>query len=238
MKPRKLLIAGFFILAVFSIQLAYGEVPEIISYQGILKDANGVPLTGNYDITLRIYSQASGGEALWAETLTGVAVSLGMFNIMLGSATAFPANVDFSIPYWLGVSINAGAELTPRTQFASVGTAFMAKSVVDGSITEAKIANGQVLKSINGIKDTATLKAGSNVTISTSGDEIEIAATYSNLQISCTWAGWRKSFPAVKCGSGHYCTQNGTGLELYCSSGVVTQVRPISVCVRCEDFGR
>ena len=237
MKPRKLLIAGFFILAVFSIQLAYGEVPEIISYQGILKDANGVPLTGNYDITIRIYSQASGGEALWAETLTGVAVSLGMFNIMLGSATAFPANVDFSIPYWLGVSINAGAELTPRTQFASVGTAFMAKSVIDGSITEAKIASGQVVKSINGIKDTATLKAGSNVTISTSGDEIEIAATYS-AQISCTWAGWRKSFPVANCGGGSRCIQNGTGLELYCSSGVVTQVRPISACVRCEDFSR
>lgn len=116
------------------------QVPEIISYQGILSDADGTPLTGNYDLTVRIYDQQAGGTEIWNETHAGIAVSDGIFNIQLGSVTPFGAAVDFSIPYWLGVSINSGTELTPRTRFASVGTALMAKRVMERAIPAGMVA--------------------------------------------------------------------------------------------------
>jgi phage-related tail fiber protein len=122
------------------ISTAFAEVPAIISYQGILTDNNGAPLTGNYDLTVRIYEQQSDGTAIWNETHTGVSISGGVFNIKLGSVTPFDASVDFSTQYWLGVSIDGGAELVPRTQFTSVGTALMAKKVMDGGIPPGMIA--------------------------------------------------------------------------------------------------
>lgn len=131
MKKKRILAIFIFVFALVLYPIANAQIPKIISYQGILTDANGAPLTGNYDITVKIYDVESGGTALWTETHSGVAVSKGVFSVMLGSATAFPASLDFSVPYWLGVSINAGSELMPRTQFASVGTAFMAKKVIE-----------------------------------------------------------------------------------------------------------
>lgn len=114
------------------------QVPEIISYQGILSDSNGAPLTGIYNLTVRIYDEE--GAEIWHESHTEVAVNGGVFNIHLGSVIPFGATVDFSIPYWLGVSINGGTELTPRTQFTSVGTALMAKRVMDGGIPAGMVA--------------------------------------------------------------------------------------------------
>jgi len=131
MKQKQILAIFIFVLALVICPIANAQIPEVISYQGILTDSSGAPLTGNYDITVKIYDVDTGGTALWTETHSGVAVSKGVFSVMLGSANAFPADLDFSVPYWLGVSINAGSELTPRTQLASVGTAFMAKKVIE-----------------------------------------------------------------------------------------------------------
>jgi len=119
---------------------APAEVPEIISYQGILSDSSGVPLTGSYNLIVRIYDRSTGGTSIWNETHTGVTVTNGVFNIQLGSVMPFNAGVDFSRPYWLGVSINGGAELVPRTQFTSTGTALMAKRVMHGGVPSGMVA--------------------------------------------------------------------------------------------------
>ena len=75
MKRTLLLAICTSILTVLVTQLAFARlalnrapsavIPEIISYQGILNDNDGNPLNGNYDLTVRIYNQESGGSALW-----------------------------------------------------------------------------------------------------------------------------------------------------------------------------
>jgi microcystin-dependent protein len=52
----------------------------------------------------------------------------------------FNEQVDFSKPYWLGVSISGGSELVPRTQFTSTGTALMAKRVMHGGVPPGMIS--------------------------------------------------------------------------------------------------
>jgi hypothetical protein len=65
----------------------------------------------------------------------------------------------------------------------AVGSAQMASSsvgatqIADSSITAAKINTGQVVKSINSLKDAVTLAAGSNVSITPSGNTLTLAST-------------------------------------------------------------
>jgi hypothetical protein len=95
-----------------------------MSYQGVLKDAAGVPVPdGNYQLTFRLYNVASGGAALWTETQT-LAVAGGILNATLGSVT--PLSLAFDAQYWLGISVSGGAELTPRVQLTSAPYALRA----------------------------------------------------------------------------------------------------------------
>ncbi len=232
MKRNCLNMVYILILTLALAPIVSGEIPEIISYQGVLTDANGLPLNGSFDITVNIYDQAVGATPLWGETHTGVSVSKGIFNVMLGKVNSFPESLDFSAPYWLGVAVNGGGELAPRLEFASVGTAFMSKSVADGSITDAKIAGGQVVKSINGVTDNVTVSAGENIIVSNSANEISISAP--NTIIACGWSGWKKSFNGKSCQYG--CTVNSGVWEMYCSNGAVTDIRSASVCLQCENW--
>jgi len=57
------------------------------------------------------------------------------------------------------------------------GGAVTATQIADNAVTGAKVAGGQVVKSVNTLKDDVTLAAGSNVTITPSGNTLTIAAT-------------------------------------------------------------
>jgi hypothetical protein len=68
------------------------------------------------------------------------------------------------------VTLNVGAGAGISIGGDSIG-------LVDGGVTSAKIAAGQVVKSLNGLEDAVTLAAGSNVSITPSGQTLTIAAT-------------------------------------------------------------
>ncbi len=105
----------------------WAQAPNLMNYQGVLKDNLGNPLTGSYSITFRLYNVASGGTALWTETQGSVSVANGLFSVLLGSVTALaPANFSES-DRWLGVQVGSDAEMTPRQRIASV--AYSLKSV-------------------------------------------------------------------------------------------------------------
>jgi len=94
-------------------------VPTILPYQGFLANAGGEPVSGSRDVHFALYDQASGGVALWTETHAGVAVTAGFFQVELGSAQAL-ADVLFDAPLFLGVTIDAEVEMTPRMRIGSV----------------------------------------------------------------------------------------------------------------------
>jgi hypothetical protein len=110
-------------LALAATVLAAG--PQLVNYQGTLTDSQGQPLQGSYGLTFKIYAAASGGNALWTEAHSAVAVDQGLFNVVLGS-TAFPASLFNSPDRWLGITVGAAAELTPRMRFTSVPWALRA----------------------------------------------------------------------------------------------------------------
>jgi hypothetical protein len=114
MKTKNLLTI---LVILFLTSFAWGQVPQTMSYQGLLSDDGGVPVPdGNYNVTFRLYEVASGGSPIWEEAQL-IAVSDGIFNAILGSVV--PLNLPFDDQYWLGVTVGAGSELSPRIELSS-----------------------------------------------------------------------------------------------------------------------
>ena len=165
MKKLQLLFALFVLLFVSSKIFSQG-IPETINYQGVLKDASGVIVpNGDYNITFNLYDVSAGGTALWSETKL-ISIDGGIVNTQLGSVTPIPQSV-LSGAAWLGITIEAGSELTPRIALTSVPYSFYTMNVADG----------KVVKSLNGLTDDVNLVAGANVTITPSGNNLTINAT-------------------------------------------------------------
>ena len=103
---------------------AIAQVPQLIRYQGTLVDSNNVPLEGTYNLTFRLYGAATGGTALWTETQTAVAISRGVFNVLLGQVA--PLTLTFDKDYWLSAQVGTDAEMSPRQRLTSVPYAYRA----------------------------------------------------------------------------------------------------------------
>ena len=172
------------LIGLLSVNLFGQVIPKQISYQGVLKDANGDLVNGDQAITFKIYNEPTGGTALWTE-IQVTTVTNGLFNTHLGSVTPI-AGVPFDRVHFLGITIGTAAELSPRTMLTPSPYSFMSIDVMDEAITTAKIHDGavtgdkigsnQVVKSLNGIKDDVTLVGGTNITLTPSGNNITINA--------------------------------------------------------------
>lgn len=111
-------------MMVFSaVTLGADAAPQKINYQGILKDSNGDPVSGTVSMTFTIYDAATGGSVLWQETHSGVVVDEGGFSAILGDGdvpAALGDDVFDAAERFVGITINADPELSPRTQMVSV----------------------------------------------------------------------------------------------------------------------
>jgi hypothetical protein len=81
-----------------------------IPIQGRLTDDGGNPLDGTYDLTFRLYENASGGTALCLDT-DAVDVEGGLFTAYIDSCT--PSDINGRRLY-LGISVETDPEMTPR----------------------------------------------------------------------------------------------------------------------------
>lgn len=150
---------------------ALAQAPRTMSYQGLLTDANGNLVSdGNHTLRLSLYESASGGSAIFSETQT-VPVVRGLFNIIIGSSTPIPQTLLFNRAYFLGVSVDGGAELTPRTPLTTAPYAFYA----DWAGGLAPGAKG-VVTTLNGSDGDLTLVGGGATTVTKEGKTITISS--------------------------------------------------------------
>ena len=68
---------------------------------------------------LAIYRVAIGGSAVWTETHNAVAVNAGIFNLQLGSVAGFPPGLFDGSSLYVGVTVGADSEMTPRFAITS-----------------------------------------------------------------------------------------------------------------------
>jgi hypothetical protein len=121
---RLLLLLGAFMLALSPCR---ADIPHLINYQGMLTDNAGNPVNEPRDLTFTIYDAPTNGTALWTETHTIVPIENGLFNVILGGATAPVPDSVFDHPErFLGIRVGTDPELVPRIQLTSVGYAYRA----------------------------------------------------------------------------------------------------------------
>jgi len=114
-------------------------VPDLINYQGRLDDAGGNPLDGvTVDLIFRFYDADTAGNLLLTVQQTGVQVTEGILNVLIGSGTATPgtehtlAGVFQKNPVvWMSTEVGTDGEMVPRKRLASVGYALMAGKAAD-----------------------------------------------------------------------------------------------------------
>jgi len=204
------ILAGLTALA-----LLFANVPAVsaqttaFTYQGQLGD-HGTPANGAYDFLFSLYDSPTNGTQIGSTlTGTGVGVTNGLFTEILDFGSSIFTGAD----RWLqiGVRTNGGTNfglLSPRqaltpapyaiyavtagnvsagaissTQLAvnAVGPANLQSNAVTGS----KIAAGQVVKSLNGLRDDVILVPGSGLSLNTSGNILHLSANvgdYWNVQ--------------------------------------------------------
>jgi hypothetical protein len=82
---------------------------------------------------------------------------------MLGSTTPVPVSLlGTNNTLWLGITVGADSEMTPREQIASVPFAMVAHTVPDGSITNAKLAPNVLSERVHTLTLPNTVSTTSN----------------------------------------------------------------------------
>ena len=90
-----------------------------ISVQGVLRDPLGTTVEdGYYSISFKLYNVESGGTALWEETQGSVEIQHGVFSVELGTVNSM-TDLTFIEDYWIGISVEGGTEMTPRTKLTT-----------------------------------------------------------------------------------------------------------------------
>jgi hypothetical protein len=112
-----LLILGWSVGA----QGAEPELPDRISYQGVLLDSLGAPRTGLVDLTVRIYDEGlGGGTLLYLQHFTGVALSAGVFSVEIGPTGASTDTPDDPLTTSLGEALAGDLAATGPQRFLEV----------------------------------------------------------------------------------------------------------------------
>ncbi len=122
--------------------LAIADAPNLVNYQGILTDADGIPLNGTHDLAFRIYADSSqSAVTLWSERHTGVIIEDGLFNVILGSVVFLSDTLFANSERWMGITVDSDLEMYPRMRITSVPWALRAL-VADSAITTTAGSDG------------------------------------------------------------------------------------------------
>jgi hypothetical protein len=176
------------------------------NYQGSLR-SGGNPASGSHDFQFLLFDAAVGGSQVGTTlNINGVNIANGVFSVPLDFGNQFSGGERFLEVRVRVTGGGSFTPLTPRQRIASTPYAVKslsadtatnaataanfsgslagdvtgtqsATTIAPNAVDAANIASGQVVKGINNLKDNVTLAAGSNITITPSGNTLTIAST-------------------------------------------------------------
>ena len=152
------MLKHFCLCAALLLTLTVGAAAQIvavtpqINFQGRLAKPDGTPLpdANAQAVTFRLYRASAGGTALWSQN-SSLAVRNGAFAAPLDFSAGYASGQSLSTLFaplsllYLEIQVGTNTPLAPRQLVASNAYAFLANtaaSVIDGSITTAKLAPG------------------------------------------------------------------------------------------------
>ncbi|MEY3385478.1 MAG: hypothetical protein RIR53_289 [Bacteroidota bacterium] len=172
------LVRGIVILAV-GCAAVIAQPASTISFQGLLTTPQGDPVPdGTYSVTVSLYNDSLSAGATWSEQHM-VSTVLGVFDVVLGKRQ--PLSFDPTKKYWLGVTLGNDPEFRPRAEVTGSAFAFLANSALVAQ-SLSPTATGAVL-SVNGLQGNLKIEAGQGISITPSGESIQIALNVDSLNV-------------------------------------------------------
>ena len=157
-----------------------GPVESGFTYQGHLA-VDALPANGLYELRFQLFDNLTAGSQVGGTIYAApVPVRNGLFTVPLD----FGGGVFNGDARWLEIGVRtndsfaAHTVLVPRQNLTPQPYAIWALnagSVADGAITSGKILSGQVVKSVNGLTDQVTLSGGANITLTPTGNDVQIS---------------------------------------------------------------
>ena len=151
-------------------------LPRLVRFGGTVKDLNGNALTGVVGITFALYSEQTGGAALWLETQNVTADSNGHYAALLGSTKpdGLPTELFTSEQArWVGVQVSGQAE-QPRVLLVSAPYALKAgdAETVGGLPPSAFVLNVPMSGSGGGMNSGARSSPSSSRAVPSSSSDV------------------------------------------------------------------
>ncbi len=137
-RSRRLFAATLVVQATLTVPaIALASVPQSLTEQGRLFDASGSPTQGVVNITFRLYDAPVGGAELWSSGPQAVSLDDGYFSAQIEP----PAALWDGNARYVGITVNADPEMSPRQAAASVPYALVAGDAV-GDIHPTSVSVG------------------------------------------------------------------------------------------------
>lgn len=111
-------------VTVFLLIAGAAEAATKLSFQGTVSEG-GTPLTGEHEVTFRLFADSLGGSSLWSESYT-LSFQQGRFAVRLGSVNPLPQEA-YTLP-GLWVETEAQATVLPRQRLEPAHAAIYADS--------------------------------------------------------------------------------------------------------------
>ncbi len=101
-------------------------LPDQFVQEGLVFDGEGRPIEGEHTLRVRLYDAAQGGALLFDEVHRGVPFFEGYYAVSVGSVERLTPGLFDAARVYLGLTIDQGAELAPRTPIVKVPAALLA----------------------------------------------------------------------------------------------------------------
>jgi hypothetical protein len=139
-------------IVVFHAPARGANVPLFLAEQGRLSDNNGNPITNSsVSFAFAIYSQATGGTALWTEVERPIALDSGFYSQLLGTITPLSRAIFATgTPLYVGITVGVDQEMTPRQTLSTIPYAFVANNAIGDITPNSVTVNGSLLINADG----------------------------------------------------------------------------------------
>ena len=169
-----------------------------LNIQGIVRKSTGANLDdGTYSMTFRLYTTSSGGTNIWSETHDNMDITSGVYGAVLGLIN--PLTIPFDQSYFLGISVDGGAEVSPRLRLTA--SPYILSLIGQSNIfpSTGTVGLGTISPDTNAIMHVKNNTGTSRITIEGNDTAVILMKTRTNTT-AITFNGSKISIPDL---SGH-----------------------------------
>lgn len=135
---RWMVVGGLLLTIFWGWRQTLAQVPKVLHLQGIVLDPGGQRMNGVAKFRFALYDQATGGQAIWSEEHS-LALDAGLYVVALGKTQPLPVASFQGQIFYIGITVDNAAEISPRLPLTSVPYAWVAENVV-GDITPQSVS--------------------------------------------------------------------------------------------------